>query len=92
MMINVFHHFLENTYAAISELKRVTKQGGRIALMDYKKLDTGYGPPLRFKRSPEEVEEIFKRHGLKMVHLDTGVGEELDGGMKSHNLIVFQKN
>jgi hypothetical protein len=54
-------------------------------------MDTGYGPPLKFKRSPEEVEMIFKKQGLKMVQLDTEVGEDLEGGVKSHYLIVFQK-
>jgi ubiquinone/menaquinone biosynthesis C-methylase UbiE len=91
LMINVYHHFLENTDEAIAELKRITKAGGRVAVMDYKKMDTGYGPPLKHKQSPGEVEEAFKRHGLKMVQLDTDVGEELEDGTKSHYLIVFQK-
>lgn len=91
LLINVFHHFLENTDEAIAELKRITKPGGRIAVMDYKKMDTGYGPPLKFKRSPEELEEMFTKHGLKMVQLDTEVGEDLEGGLKSHYLIVFRK-
>jgi ubiquinone/menaquinone biosynthesis C-methylase UbiE len=91
LLINVFHHFVENSDEAISELKRITKPGGRVAVMDYKKMDTGYGPPLKFKRSPEEVEVMFTRHGLKMVQLDTEVGEDLEGGLKSHYLVVFQK-
>ena len=91
LLINVFHHFLENTNEAITELKRVTKPGGRIAVMDYHKMDTGYGPPLKYKKSPGEVEEMFTRHELKMVHLDTEVGEDLNG-VKSHYLIVFQKS
>jgi cyclopropane fatty-acyl-phospholipid synthase-like methyltransferase len=91
LMINVFHHFTENSDAAIAELKRVTKPGGRIAVMDYKKMDTGYGPPLKFKRSPEELKEMFTKHGLEMVQLDTEVGEDLEGGVKSHYMIVFQK-
>lgn len=91
LLINVFHHFLENTDEAITELKRVTKPGGRIAVMDYKKMDTGYGPPLNYKRSPEEVEKMFQKQGLEMVQLDNEVGEDLEGGVKSHYLIVFQK-
>ena len=58
--------------------------------MDFKKLDTGYGPKLKFKRSPQEVAEMFNRHELEIVNLDTEVGEELDDGSKSHYLIVFQ--
>lgn len=92
LLINVFHHFVgvEKTDEAIEELKRVIKPDGKIAVMDYKKEDTGYGPPLRVKSTPEEMEEMFARHGLKMVQLDTEVGEDLEHG-KSHYLITFQK-
>ncbi|MCC7563804.1 MAG: SAM-dependent methyltransferase, partial [Methanobacterium sp.] len=76
---------------AIGELKRIIKPGGKIAVMDYKKMDTGYGPPVKFKRSPQEIEEMFLKHGLTMVQLDTEIGEELEDGTKSHYLIVFKK-
>lgn len=93
LMINVFHHFvaMETAYEAISELKRVIKPGGKIAVMDYKKMDSGYGPPVKFKSSPEELEEMFSKHGLKMVKLDNEAGEDLEGGIKSHYLITFEK-
>jgi ubiquinone/menaquinone biosynthesis C-methylase UbiE len=93
LIINVFHHFVmtKSTDEAINELKRTVKTGGKIAVMDYKKMDTGYGPPVKFKRSPEEVEEMFLKQDLKVVQLDTEVGEVLDDGTMSHYLIVFQK-
>jgi ubiquinone/menaquinone biosynthesis C-methylase UbiE len=93
LMINVFHHFvgMGQTDEAISELKRITKPGGRIAVMDYKKMDTGYGPSVRIKRNPEELEEMFIKNGLNKVQLDTEVGETLKDGSKSHYLIVFEK-
>ncbi len=93
LMINVFHHFvaMQNTSEAIRELKRIIKPGGKIAVMDYKKMDTGYGPPLRVKSSPEEIEEMFLKHDLKMVKLDTEVGEDMEGEVKSHYLIIFEK-
>lgn len=93
LLINVFHHFVsqENTDDAIAELKRIIKPEGKIAVMDYKKMDTGYGPPLKFKRNPAEIEEMFLKHDMKMVQLDTEMGEDLDEGCKSHYLIVCQK-
>lgn len=93
LLINVFHHFvaMEETDEAISELKRVIKPGGKIAVMDYKKMDSGYGPPVKFKSSPEELEEMFSKHALKMVKLDDEVGEDLEGGIKSHYMIIFKK-
>jgi ubiquinone/menaquinone biosynthesis C-methylase UbiE len=93
LLINVFHHYvaMEENDEAIEELKRIIKPGGKIAVMDYKKMDTGYGPPLRVKSSPEELEEMFAKHGLKMMQLDTEVGEDLEQGCKSHYLIIFEK-
>ena len=93
LMINVFHHFVgeQAVQGAIRELKRVIKPGGKIAVMDYKKEDTGYGPPVKMKRSAEEVKEMFSEQDLKMVKLDTEVGEDLEGGVKSHYLIIFEK-
>jgi ubiquinone/menaquinone biosynthesis C-methylase UbiE len=93
LMVNVFHHFVAHEKAddAINELKRVIKPGGKIAVMDYKKMDTGYGPPVKFKSSEEEMGEMFTKHDLKMVKMDTEVGEDLEDGSKSHYLIVFEK-
>ncbi|WP_321423187.1 class I SAM-dependent methyltransferase [uncultured Methanobacterium sp.] len=93
LMVNVFHHFVaqETADSAISELKRIIKPGGKIAVMDYKKMDTGYGPPAKFKSSPEEMEEMFKKHDLEMVKLETEAGEVLDDGTMSHYIITFQK-
>ena len=92
LLINVFHHFvaMEKTDGAICELKRIIKPEGKIAVMDYKKEDTGYGPPVRVKSTPEEMEEMFTKHGLKMVHLDNEAGEDLEHG-KSHYIITFEK-
>jgi ubiquinone/menaquinone biosynthesis C-methylase UbiE len=92
LLVNVFHHFVgvEKTDEAIEELKRIIKPEGKIAVMDYKKEDTGYGPPVRVKSSPEEMEEMFAKHGLKVVQLDTEAGEDLEHG-KSHYIITFGK-
>lgn len=93
LMINVFHGFvaMKNTDKAIAELKRIIKPGGRIAVMDFKKMDAKYGPPLRVRSSPQELEEMFAKHGLKMIQLDNEVGEDLEEELKSHYLIVFEK-
>ena len=92
LLVNVFHHFvaMEKTDGAIEELKRIIKPEGKIAVMDYKKEDTGYGPPVRVKSSPEEMEEMFAKYDLKVVQLDTEAGEDLEHG-KSHYIITFGK-
>ena len=93
LMINVFHGFVaqENLPEAIDELKRTTKPGGKIAIMDYKKQETKYGPPFFVRQSPEELEDLFKEHDLKMINVDNQIGETLEDGSKSHYLIIFEK-
>ena len=93
LMFNVFHGFVASETAdkAILELKRIIKPGGKIAVMDYKKMESRYGPPFMARSSPEELEEMFTKHDLKMVKLDNEVGEDLEQGCKSHYLIIFEK-
>lgn len=92
LLINVFHGFIarKNSDEAISELKRIIKPDGKIAVMDYKNRDTGYGPPFKFKIDPNDLEKMFIKHGLKMVKLDNEVGEDLEQGCKSHYLAIFK--
>ncbi|HII83340.1 MAG TPA: methyltransferase domain-containing protein [Methanobacterium subterraneum] len=94
LLINVFHGFIarKNTDEAITELKRVIKPGGKIAVMDYKKMDTGYGPPFKFKIALDDLEKMFIEHGFEMVQLDNEVGEDLEVGCKSHYLAIFEKS
>jgi len=92
LMVNVFHGFkaINVIDEAISELKRVVKSGGKIAIMDYKKQDVKYGPPYVVRSSPEEIEEFFKKHDMKLSYLNNEIGEDIPEG-KSHFLIIFEK-
>lgn len=93
LMVNVFHGFKagRNADEAISELKRIIKpDGGRIAIMDYKKQDVKHGPPYAMRSSPEELEELFLKQGLKMTYLNNEIGEDIPE-VKSHFFIVFEK-
>ena len=91
-MVNVFHGFKASRTIdeAIEEFKRIIKKDGKIAIMDYKAWEVPKGPPTAFRSSPEELEEVFNKHDLKMTYLNTGIGEDIPEG-KSHNFIVFQK-
>ncbi len=92
LMVNVFHGFRASRTMdeAIDEFARIIKQDGKIAIMDYKAWDVPKGPPTAFRSSPEELEEVFAKHGLKMTHLNEEMGEDIPQG-KSHYFIVFQK-
>ena len=92
LMVNVFHGFTASRKVdeAISEFSRLIKNDGRIAIMDYKKWDVPKGPPTQLRSSPDELEESFAKHGLKMTYLNEEIGEDIPEG-KSHFFIVFEK-
>ena len=92
LIVNVFHGFRASRTMdeAIDEFARIIKQDGKIAIMDYKAWDVPKGPPTAFRSSPDELEEVFAKHGLKMTHLNEEIGEDIPQG-KSHYFIVFQK-
>lgn len=94
LLVNVFHGFKarNTTSEAISELKRITKTGGKIAIMDYKRIHAPHGPKYEVRSTIEELEEMFNEHDLKKVHLNYAIGEDIaeDNG-KSHFLVIFEK-
>ena len=92
LMVNVFHGFTASRKVdeAIAEFARLIKNDGKIAIMDYKKWDVPKGPPTQFRSSPDELEEAFSGHGLKMTYLNEEIGEDIPEG-KSHFFIVFEK-
>ena len=92
LMVNVFHGFKASRKLdeATLELSRIVKQDGKIAIMDYKAWEVPNGPPTKIRSSPEDLEQLFKKHGLKMTYLNEEIGEDIPEG-KSHFLIMFEK-
>lgn len=92
LLVNVVHGFnaMRKMDEACSELKRIIKpDGGRIAIMDYKKQDVKHGPPFQIRCSPEDIEEVFTKQGLKITYLNEDIGEDIPEG-KSHYFVVFE--
>jgi ubiquinone/menaquinone biosynthesis C-methylase UbiE len=92
LLVNVFHGFKASRKLdeAVSELARIIKKDGKIAIMDYKAWDVPKGPATQMRSSPGELEELFSNHGLKMTYLNEEIGEDIPEG-KSHYLIMFEK-
>jgi len=93
LLVNVFHGFKASRRLdeAVEELGRIVSDEGKIAIMDYKAWDVPNGPPTKMRSSPEDLEELFSRHGLKKIYLNEEIGEDIPQG-KSHYLIMFEKN
>lgn len=92
LMLNVFHGFKDTQTRddVIIELSRLINDGGRIAIMEFNPFDWSFGPPTEIKCSPDELEEIFSKHGLKKVHLNENMGQKSSKG-SSHFMIIFEK-
>ena len=55
------------------EIKRVLKPGGRLAIIECKKEEQPWGPPLRLRISPQEMERGLEPHGyVKDSYTDLG--------------------
>lgn len=56
------------------EIRRVLRTGARLAILNCKKEDQPFGPPLRIRWSPEEVEDWLTQHGYEKVdYIDLGL-------------------
>ncbi len=92
LMVNVFHGFKssQNEVVVVEELKRLIKGDGKIAIVDFNPIEIPHGPPMDIKSSPERLEELFFKHGLKRIYLNDELGADYPNG-KSHYMIIFKK-
>jgi ubiquinone/menaquinone biosynthesis C-methylase UbiE len=59
----------KDTKTMFTEIRRVLKTGGRLAIIDFKKEDCGFGPPLEIRLLPREVEDMMTKYGFKKTGL-----------------------
>ena len=90
--VDVFHGFKssQNEVVVVEELKRLIKGDGKIAIVDFNPIEIPHGPPMDIKSSPERLEELFVKHGLKRIYLNDELGADYPNG-KSHYMIIFKK-
>ena len=71
MLATVLHSLDLDSEGAVlfSEIKRILKPGGHVAILECKKENTGFGPPLSMRCSPEEMEKLLKTYGLTTSHV-----------------------
>ena len=65
------------------EIRRVLKPGGRVAIIECKKEEQPFGPPMSMRLSPEEIESSIVRYGFERTGL-------VDLGY--NYMILFAKN
>ena len=66
VLVTVFHH-IEDRTIFLSEIKRVLKSGGRVALVEFHKIDSPMGPPTGHRLSQNDLEDLFVPNGFSHV-------------------------
>jgi ubiquinone/menaquinone biosynthesis C-methylase UbiE len=65
LSVNAYHHLLDGP-AALRRMAALLKRGGRLAVIDFHKRETGMGPPVRDRVSREAFLKDVKRAGLRV--------------------------
>lgn len=66
LMATVLHDLsTEEQAAALLETGRVLKPGGTLAVIEFKKIDTGPGPPVHIRISEQEAEDKIRKFGFR---------------------------
>jgi ubiquinone/menaquinone biosynthesis C-methylase UbiE len=65
-MANVFHE-LEDKSSILREGKRVLAAGGKLVIIDWKKIEMDFGPPLEERLAEEEVIFVCGKSGFEVL-------------------------
>jgi ubiquinone/menaquinone biosynthesis C-methylase UbiE len=85
LMSNVVHGFEANNEmdSVMKNINRVLVEEGKLIIIDFKKMDTGFGPPLDIRLNPDEVEDLVSPYGYILT-------SSFDAG-QTHYGLVFKK-
>jgi len=80
--VNTLHEF-DDTEKMINEMMRVVKKNGRVLIVDFKKEETGFGPPVSIRISQANAVKLFEEKGFRL----SSVNE-----LPYHYLLVLAKD
>jgi ubiquinone/menaquinone biosynthesis C-methylase UbiE len=65
MSVNTLHEFGDRN-KMIDEMGRVLRTDGKLLIVDFKKEETGFGPPLRIRISKTRAVKLFEAKGFRL--------------------------
>ena len=81
LTVNTLHEF-QNLDSMAEEIRRVIKQKGHAVIVDFKKAESDFGPPLAIRIPKQDAMALFENHGF-----ETANTLEL----QHHYVLVFQR-
>ncbi|MDD2524036.1 MAG: class I SAM-dependent methyltransferase [Endomicrobiaceae bacterium] len=78
LMSNVVHGFVPNNEMekVLQNLNTVLKDNGKLIIIDFNKNDTSFGPPLKIRVNPDEVQNILEPYGYVLINsFDAGYNQ-----------------
>lgn len=76
-MANVLHE-LDKPHGLLQEVQRVLKANGRIAVVDWQKVEMPMGPPIHHRLSQEEAKNLLQQAGFGAAEIsEAGTGHYL---------------
>ena len=83
LLANILHDVQDRT-RLFSEIRRITKQDSELIVIDWKKEDTGLGPPVEIRLTESESRKILHENGYE-------VTQSIEAGPYHYGL-VFKKS
>jgi len=80
--VNTLHEFGDKE-RMIKEMRRVVKVGGELLIVDFKREETGFGPPVKIRVSKDRAVKLFENLGFGFLR---------EKELPYHYLLVFVKD
>ena len=77
------HHELEKPQQTLAEAHRLLKPGGKLLIVDWKKVDMAEGPPTHIRYTTDDITTQLEKAGFKCLH----ISDELE----KHFFVIAQK-
>ncbi len=83
LLANILHD-IENPKNLFHEIERISKQETRVVDIDWKKAESGFGPPIEIRLTERESKKIFSENGYI-------AGKSIDAGQFHYGFVCTRR-